>query len=72
MLDCDVHRQIIASLYLIFAVCCVQCISFIIICLVVYFIVVLPMNALMTKFFVGTLPPDSLRACLCLAMEPLR
>ena len=66
------HRQIIASLYLIFAVCCVQCISFIIICLVVYFIVVLPMNALMTKFFVGTLPPDSLRACLCLAMEPLR
>ena len=72
MPDCDVHRQIVASLYLIFAVCCVQCISFIIICLVVYFIVVLPMNALMTKFFVGTLPPDSLRACLCLAMEPLR
>ena len=56
------HRRLAASLHLICAVCCVQCISFIIICLVVYFIVVLPMNALMTKFFVSSVPPDSLRS----------
>ena len=64
-------HTLVASLHLICAVCCVQCISFIIICLVVYFIVVLPMNALMTKFFVSTVPPDPLRAYIGLALEPL-
>ena len=49
-------------LHLTCAVSCVQCLSFIIICLVVYFIVVMPMNALMNKFFVSPVPPDSLQA----------
>ena len=54
----------VTMLHLTCAVSCVQCISFIIICLVVYFLVVMPMNALMNKFFVSPIPPGSLRAVL--------
>ena len=64
-------KQTVALLHLTCTVYCVQCISFIIICLVVYFIVVLPMNSLMSKFFVSPLPPNSLQAHAGPALEPL-
>ena len=39
-----------------------QCLTFLIICIVVYFLVVMPVNALLNKFYVSAAPSHTLRS----------